>query len=112
MSKLVTLVTAATAAVILSASFASAGQIVVKVPTRIGHTVSLACSAGHGDVAQTIYVQNTAGKTLPAGTKVSWTLNGLAGSFNLQNALANGQSASDLAPAGNGGTCKASVFIA
>ena len=73
-------------------------------------TVALSCSAGHGDVAQTIYVTNTSGKAITAGTKIMWKLNGVNGSFVLQQTLGIGQMVSDLANPGNGGACTASYF--
>ena len=112
MSKTLALVTLATVALGISGSFAQAAQVVVQGPTRIGHTVNLACSAGHGDVAQTLYVTNNTNASIAAGTKVSWSINGLKGSFVLQSKLGAGKTVSDLAPAGNGGTCNATIFVA
>jgi len=112
MSKTMTLVTLAAMTLAISGSFAQAAQIVVQGPTTLGHTVNLACSAGHGDVAQTLYITNNTASVIKAGTKVSWSVNGLKGSFVLQSALGAGKTVSNLAPAGNGGPCAASVFVA
>ena len=109
MTKLLT--TAALAAFLASTAFANAAQLVVVNPNLpILRTVALNCSAGHGDVAQTIYVTNTTGKTILKGTKISWKLNGVSGSFILQSNLGVGQMVSDLANPGNGGACTAYYF--
>ena len=95
-----------------SASFASAAQMNNQVPNApIARTVSLDCSAGHGDVAQTLYIKNTTNGSIASGTKIYWTLYSLKGSFVLQSALGTGKTVSELAAPGNGGTCKA-YFLA
>ena len=76
--------------------------------TSMAKAVPLGCSAGHGDVAQTITITNTTKASIAKGTKVNWTLNALKGTKVLDAALAVGKTVSDLAPPGNGGTCKAS----
>ena len=107
--KMSTLIGGALAALVITTSFAQAAQVVVTGPKLpLPKTVALACTAGHGDVGQTIYVTNTTGVTIAAGTKITWNLNGAKGSFTLQTALKNGKSASDLPGPGNGGPCTAS----
>jgi len=109
--KSTTLIGGAIAALAITTSFAQAAQVVVTNPKLpIAKTIALACSAGHGDVGQTIYVTNTTGATIAAGTKVYWKLNGASGSFVLQAALKNGKTASDLTGPGNGGPCTASYY--
>ena len=106
-----TLIGGAIAALAITTSFAQAAQVVVTNPNLpIHRTIALACSAGHGDVGQTIYITNSTGQTIAAGTKVYWTLNGAKGSFVLQAALKNGKTVSDLAGPGNGGPCNASYY--
>src|SRR3569833_1619740 len=107
--KSTTLIGGAIAALAITTSFAQAAQVVVtNLNLPIHRTIALACSAGHGDVGQTIYITNTTGATIAAGTKIYWNLNGAKGSFTLQTALKNGKSASDLTGPGNGGPCTAS----
>ena len=104
-------VIAATAAFLASTAFAQAAQVVVQNPNLpIHRTIALTCSAGHGDVAQTIYVTNSTNSTITVGTKISWTLNGVKGSFVLQAPLGKGKTVSDLGNPGNGGPCTASYF--
>ena len=90
-----------------SASFASAAQVNTVPNVPMGKTVSLGCSAGHGDVAQTLYIKNTTGASVAKGTKIYWSLYNQKGSFVLQSALASNATVSQLAGPGNGGTCKA-----
>src|SRR3569623_1652268 len=109
--KSTTLIGGAIAALAITTSFAQAAQVVVNDPNLPNHrTIALACSAGHGDVGQTIYITNTTGATIAAGTKIYWKLNGASGSFVLQTALKHGETASDLTGPGNGGSCNASYY--
>ena len=90
---------------------ASAAAMTNNMPTKpLPAIVTLGCSAGHGDVAQTITITNTTAAAIAKGTKISWTLNASKGSQTLDAALAVGKTISDLAPPGNGGTCKASFL--
>ena len=91
---------------------AQAAQVSNRLPTiPMFKIVSLGCSAGHGDVAQTVYITNTTIKTIAQGTKISWNLNGAKGSQVLDAPLGVGKTISDLAPPGNGGTCKATYVL-
>jgi len=96
----------------LSTSFAQAGQgtILTNPHLPLGKTVSLACNAGHGDVAQTVRVTNTTGQVIKAGTKLYWNLNGQKGVIVLQSNLGAGQIVTDLAAPGNGGPCTATYL--
>jgi hypothetical protein len=94
-----------------SASFASAAQMNTVPNTAMGRTVWLDCSAGHGDVAQTLYIKNNTAAALAKGTKIYWTLNAQKGSLVLQSALAKNATVSPLAGPGNGGTCKADYLV-
>jgi hypothetical protein len=103
----VKLATAAIAALVLSTSFAQAAQVNNTNTSTMSRAVALGCSAGHGDVAQTITITNSTGASIAKGTKISWSLNSSKGSQTLDKALGAGKTISDLAPPGNGGVCKA-----
>ena len=88
---------------------AQAAQVSNRLPMiPLLKIVSLGCSAGHGDVAQTIYITNTTNATIAQGTKISWSLYTAKGSQVLDAPLGVGKTITDRAPPGNGGTCKAS----
>ena len=102
-----TLVSMTLATLMLSTAFAQAAQVNT-INQPINRAIALSCSAGHGDVAQTIYVTNTTGATIPAGTKIHWKLGTLKGTITLSAALAAGGQVTDLTQPGNGGACTAS----
>jgi hypothetical protein len=85
---------------------AQAAQV-SNIRPHMGQAVALGCSAGHGDVAQTIYIANTTGGSIAQGTKIYWSLFNAKGSQTLSSVLGAGKTISDLAPPGNGGACKA-----
>ena len=108
MSKSVIATAATVAALMFSSVVADAAAMAPAKSTA--RPVALACSAGKGDVAQTLTITNKGKTAVPAGTKVSWSVNGKKGTTVLLLAIAPGKSTTVLAPPGNGGTCTASYL--
>lgn len=92
----------------LPASAAAMTNSMAMKPTT--HAIALGCSAGKGDVSQTITITNTTKSTLPKGTKISWVLNKAKGVKVLPAKLAAGKTVEELGPPGNGGSCQASYM--
>ena len=105
MSRSVIATAATVAALLVSSVAADAASMAAPKPAM--RPVALACAASKGDVAQTLTITNKGKTTVPAGTKVSWSVNGKTGTTILILPLAAGKSTVVLAPPGNGGKCTA-----
>lgn len=94
----------------MAAPSANSAQVTNNMSMKpMNSAIALGCSAGHGDVSQTITITNTTKSTLAKGTKIAWTLNKAKGVQVLDAALAPGKTIDVLGPPGNGGTCKATI---
>lgn len=95
----------------IALSSLAAGSLLALAPSSADAQIvsAFSCSAGHGDVAQTVQVTNLSSHVYKKGTTIYWKSQDgkTQGSLVLEKDMGKGASAYDYGPPGNGFTCTA-----